>query len=59
MDPHKRSEILFTKAKEQGLVGFNGDGAPTEAMVAEAIVDAGDYSAEVRAEKALCSPMKI
>jgi len=46
MDAYERAEQLFAKAKETGLVGVNGDGAPTLGMVAEAIVDAGDYSGE-------------
>lgn len=46
MDPHKRASILFDRCKKDGLVGINGDGAPTREMVAEAIIDAGDYSAE-------------
>ncbi len=46
MSPHQRTEILFAEAKKLGLVGLNGDGAPTQTMVASAIVDAGDYGDE-------------
>ncbi|HYB97548.1 MAG TPA: hypothetical protein VEC57_00245 [Candidatus Limnocylindrales bacterium] len=46
MEPHDRAAALFERCKQAGLVGINGDGAPTRDMVAEAILDAGDYSAE-------------
>lgn len=54
MDAYERAERLFTKAKESGLVGVNGDGAPTLGMVAEAITDAGDYSGEASELAAYC-----
>lgn len=54
MDAYERAERLFSKAKELGLVGVNGDGAPTLGMVAEAIVDAGDYSGEASELAAYC-----
>jgi Asp-tRNA(Asn)/Glu-tRNA(Gln) amidotransferase B subunit len=53
MDSHKRAARLFSKAKNQGLIGLNGDGAPTIEMVAEAIDD-GDYSAEASELAAYC-----
>lgn len=47
MNAHKRAEKLVDRAKALGLVNpVTNTGAPTEAMIAEAIVDGGDYAAE-------------
>lgn len=48
MDAYKRAATLFAKAKASGLVNpVTDEGAPTEAQIAEAIIDAGDYGAEL------------